>query len=184
MTTFNWGYLNSSTTPLEIDGDAIKDRSLVDNPTYGLNGKFITDQEYDGTLQLCAQDASNEIDNILTYFTSIIASEDTSPPTNTKNPAYWKLSPVNCPLVIKQICADFAASYFKRRVFNNEVHLNVPTVVTDNKKSNLSADYWYAQGLSKLMQFIESYYKKPTFHIITSDESVGFGTIGGYEEVT
>jgi hypothetical protein len=173
VTSYNWGYLNTSnTTPLATDGDILKDRVLVQyNPE---------DTEYDATLQYNAQDASNLIDQIVQYYTAII------PVTDPRSPAYWKTDTggvSNCPLLIRQACADFAASFFKRRLFPSEVHLKIPTAPADSKKSELNSSYWYSMGLSKIQQYIESNYKKPRFHMFKADNATDFGGIGGYREI-
>jgi hypothetical protein len=180
MTSYNWGYLNSSnTTPLGTDGDLLKDRVDIQyTPT--------EDTEYDTYLQLACQEATRAIDNALLYYTAIIAASDTTPPTNSRNPAFWKLDTAgvsNCPLIIKDICADLATKIYKRRMFVQETHIkttSVPPMM--GEKTEEAADYWSAEALGKLNRFIESNYKKPHFHIISDDGSTAQGYLGGYTE--
>ena len=95
---YNFGYLNTNNTPTSSDGNPIKDRMLIqftDN-TYGPDGTGVS------PIELAAQEASRLMDIFLKPYATV--------PFTT--------FPLDA--ILQMICADFAASVFKRRQYPQE----------------------------------------------------------------
>ena len=131
MTSYQWGYLNSSSTPLETDGNPIKDRLLV-NVT-------LPDTTYDTPMQNAAIEASRLMDIFLKPYDATIPF--TSFPLN---------------YMLQMICADFAAGIFKRREYPMEQETKPalqPDFINDVEGSG-----WFAVGFKRLQDYIKNTY--------------------------
>jgi hypothetical protein len=131
MTTYNWGYLNSASTPTETDGDSVKDRMLIK-----IAG---ADTSFDTPLQVAALEASRLMDLFLTPY------EPSLPFTSF---------PLNA--LLQMICADFTASVFKRRQYPMEQTLR-PALQPD-MINDVEGTGWFAVGLKRLQDYIKVKY--------------------------
>ena len=131
---YNFGYLNTNNTPTSSDGNPIKDRMLIqftDN-TYGPDGTGVS------PIELAAQEASRLMDIFLKPYATV--------PFTT--------FPLDA--ILQMICADFAASVFKRRQYPTEQVMR-PALQAD-MINDVEGTGWFAVGLKRLQDYIKSVY--------------------------
>ena len=121
------------------DHDMIKERLLIES----------TDETYDAELDSAAVEASRLIDIYLTPYTTVPLGGD-------------------IPEQILYICADFAASIFKRRMMPSEV--NIRGQLSPEGGNVIEASGWWALALKKLEEYIKS-----TYHL--ADKAFTWSTV-------
>ena len=121
------------------DHDLIKERLLIES----------TDETYDAELDSAAVEASRLIDIYLTPYTTVPLGGD-------------------IPEQILYICADFAASIFKRRMMPSEV--NIRGQLSPEGGNVIEASGWWALALKKLEEYIKS-----TYHL--ADKAFTWSTV-------
>lgn len=134
MTSYNWEYLTSTTGGAAADGDPIKDRMLINTTdnSYGPNGSGTS------PLEKAAVEASRLMDLFLKPYVTV--------PFTT--------FPLDA--ILQMICADFAASIFKRRQFPSEQSMK-PSLQPD-MINDVEGTGWFAVGLKRLQDYIKTVY--------------------------
>jgi hypothetical protein len=97
----------------------------------------VTDTSYDTALNSAAVEASRIVDTFLKPYTTV-------PLTGTIDPPIFVFT------------ADIAASVFKRRMFPEDVALE--GTLTPDEMQKVTARGWFAQGITKLEQYIKAYF--------------------------
>jgi hypothetical protein len=132
--TYNWGYLSSTTGGAAADGDSIKDRMLINTTdnSYGPDGSGTS------SLEKAAVEASRLMDIFLKPYVTV---PFTSFPLDA---------------ILQMICADFAASIFKRRQYPSEQGMK-PSLQPD-MINDVEGTGWFAVGLKRLQDYIKTVY--------------------------